>query len=357
MVPNSQRRKGLHTLRRKYIIALLSITVSVCLSSFGYYFYQILYTPNVLPKQSDASLYIYPGDTFSKLLEHLREHNYLEDPVSFAFLARLMNYDRQIKAGFYKIPSHVSNLTLLKLLRSGAQTPLRVRFHGLRLLKDLAPRLDKQLRFTHQEILPYLCSDSIAQIYGFRLQTFPLMFIPNSYEMYWTIRPQAFLEYMHQAYKQFWNPVRLARAKALGLTPIEVGILASIVQAETRMEEEKPRIAGVYLNRLRRRIPLSADPTLIFALKDFSIKRVLDRDKRIDSPFNTYKYPGLPPGPINLPEISSVDAVLMAEKHQYLYFCAKADFSGYHVFSKTLRQHNVYARQYHRALNKAKQFR
>ena len=179
------------------------------------------------------------------------------------------------------------------------------------------------------------------------------LFIPNKYEFYWNTSAESFVKRMAEEYKRFWNDERISKARTLGLSQSEVSILASIVQAEQLSHRsERPKIAGLYLNRLRIGMPLQSDPTIIFALKDFSIKRVLNKDKSINSPYNTYKFKGLPPGPINLPDIFSIDAVLSPEKHNFLYMCAKADFSGFHHFSTNLRQHNIYAAEYRKELNK-----
>jgi UPF0755 protein len=176
------------------------------------------------------------------------------------------------------------------------------------------------------------------------------MFIPNTYEVYFNVTPESLIQKMNEEYKRFWNTDRLAKANKLGLMPIEVSILASIVQAETVKEDEAPKIAGLYINRLKKNIALQADPTLVYASGDFSLKRVLNTHKQIDSPYNTYKFPGLPPGPINVPQIVNIDAVLNAEDHKYYYMCAKEDFSGYHNFAKNLDEHNVNARKYQKAL-------
>ncbi len=177
------------------------------------------------------------------------------------------------------------------------------------------------------------------------------MFIPNTYEVYWTTSPVNFAKRMKIEYDRFWNNGRLEKAGRLGLTPVEVSILASIVQEETIKKAEKPVVAGLYINRLKRGIPLQADPTLKFAIKDFTIKRVLNKHLETDSPYNTYLNAGLPPGPINFPEISSIEAVLNYKKHNYLYMCAKEDFSGYHNFSSTLAEHNRNARRYRNTLD------
>ena len=187
--------------------------------------------------------------------------------------------------------------------------------------------------------------------YGFDTTNVISMFIPNTYEVYWTSSPEEFLDKMHQEYQKFWNEKRLAKAQKINLNPQEVSVLASIVQAESNKADEKPRIAGLYLNRLQKKIRLEADPTLVFALRNFELKRVLNRHKRIESPFNTYKNDGLPPGPINMPSPQSIDAVLNYESHEYIFMCAKEDLSGYHNFAVTLREHEKNARLLHAALD------
>jgi UPF0755 protein len=184
------------------------------------------------------------------------------------------------------------------------------------------------------------------------------MFIPNTYEVYWDITSTQLMERMHQEYLKFWDDQKKEKAKVLGLSPKEVSVLASIVHAESQQHaDELPRIAGLYLNRLERNMALQADPTLVYAIGDFTIKRVLNEHKEIDSPYNTYMYTGLPPGPIRSPSIAAIMGVLDHEDHNYLYMCAKEDFSGYHNFASTLAQHNRNARLYQNALNRAKLYR
>jgi UPF0755 protein len=271
--------------------------------------------------------------------------------VSFAFLAKTMNYQEHVKPGAYLIEADMSNMAAIRMLRAGKQTPIKITFNSLRTKEDLAERLAKQLPFSEQEWLETLQSKEIAEKYGFDSYTFTTMFIPNTYEIYWTTSKEEFIERMYKEYQKFWNKERLEKAEKVGLSPKQVSILASIVQAETAKNDEKPRVAGVYLNRLAKNDYLQADPTVIFALKDFSIKRVLNSHLQVDSPYNTYKYTGLPPGAINFPEVSSIDAVLNAEQHDYYFFCAKEDFSGYHNFAKTLAEHNRNAKLYQQALN------
>ena len=196
--------------------------------------------------------------------------------------------------------------------------------------------------------------DSTLKAMGFDDEKFAALFIPNTYELYWNIDAEEFVGKMTKEYNLFWNDDRLKKAENIGLSPIEVSILASIVDKETSKVSEMPRIAGVYLNRINKKWLLQADPTLIFAVGDFEIKRVLDIHKEVESPYNTYKYIGLPPGPICIPSIAAIDAVLNAESHNYFYFCAKEDLSGYHVFARNMKEHNRNAEKYRKALNKKK---
>ena len=204
------------------------------------------------------------------------------------------------------------------------------------------------------DIANLLTEKSILQEYNFTKQTLPALFIPNTYQVYWNISSKEFLNRMFKEYKRFWTEERQNKAKAIGLTPIEVSILASIVEEETNNKSEKPMVAGLYINRLKKGMPLQADPTVKFAWQDFTLRRITNKHLTIDSPYNTYKIIGLPPGPIRIPSPEGIDAVLNYSKHNYLYMCAKEDFSGTHNFASTLSEHNRNARKYWDALNKRK---
>ena len=245
----------------------------------------------------------------------------------------------------YILTDGMTNQKLINMLRMGYQTPVKVVFNNIRTVEQLAGRISEQIE-----------ADSLAIITAINdnPDVDATTFIPNTYEFYWNVDAVDFVEKMVTEHKRFWNETRLKKANALKLTPHQVSVLASIIDKETTKTSEMPRIAGVYLNRLRQHWPLQADPTLVFALGDYNIRRVLDVHKNIDSPYNTYKYAGLPPGPICIPSIAAIDAVLNAEKHKYFYFCAKDDLSGYHVFAKTITEHNKNAEKYRRALNKNK---
>jgi UPF0755 protein len=282
----------------------------------------------------------------------LKERDLIADITSFNWVAKRKIYPSLIRPGAYKIEQGWNNNTLVDRLRSGIQTPVRVTFNNMRFRENLAGRLAHSLEADSVSFFYYLNNDSIANQYGFTHENFICLFIPNTYEFYWTVSPLKFIERMKREYDIFWNESRRNKASALSLTPQQVITLASIIQDETNRNDEKPRISGVYLNRLHRGWLLQADPTIKFAMHDFSVKRVLTDYLKIDSPYNTYKYAGLPPGPINFPDITSIDAVLNAETHDYMYFCAKDDFSGYHNFAKTLYEHNINAAKYQKALNK-----
>lgn len=341
--------------RKIFILSIVILTI--LLSSFVFYFYQVIYSPNFLIEKENRYLFIPSGSSFEDVQKIVFDQDYVNDPVAFGLLAKFMKYDELVKPGKYEIASNANNLTVIRKLRSGDQVPVRITFNNARLFSDVAAKLTANIELDSDAFLALAQSDHIAEKYGFNYETFRCMFIPNTYEVYWTITGDQLIDRMHKEYGLFWDKDRISKAEVIDLDPVEVTILASIVQAETTHHEESPIVAGLYINRLRRGMPLQADPTLVYAVGDFTIQRVLNVHKNIDSPYNTYKYAGLPPGPINFPSVISIDAVLNFENHNYLYMCAKEDFSGYHNFSSNLRQHNINARKYQQALNKAKLYR
>ncbi|MFN4957034.1 MAG: endolytic transglycosylase MltG [Cyclobacteriaceae bacterium] len=326
------------------------LIASTLLITFVFYGYQICYTPNILVDKDDRQVIITPGTTFRKLQEDLGKNGFVNDMVSFSFLARLKGYDRKINPGRFVLRRNMTNLQALAVLMAARQEPVRVTFTNARKYMELSEKITRNVGVHPEEFDESLDRFIANNPEGFTQETIMAMFIPNTYEVYFNIVPDELVARLYEEYKKFWNESRLAKAKALGLTPIEVSTLASIVQAENHREDEAPRIAGLYINRLKKNMPLQADPTLVFAVGDFSIKRVLDKHKEVDSPYNTYKNAGLPPGPINMPGIPMIDAVLNYEQHDYIYMCSKEDFSGYHNFAKTLNEHNRNAAAYQRAL-------
>lgn len=327
------------------------IVGSTLLITFVFYGYQICYTPNILLERDDRPFIIRSGTTFHQVQEELGNNDFVNDMVSFSFLARLKGYDKTIKPGRFLLKRNMSNLQALKVLNSAQQVPVRVTFSYVRLRNELVDKITKNVSMTPDEFNIALDEFVKSNDQGFTKDNILCMFLPNTYEVYFNVLPEDLITKLDGEYKKFWNEDRLNKAKALGLTPIKVSILASIVQAESVKQDEAPVIAGLYLNRLKKNIALQADPTLVYAVGDFGLKRVLNSHKEIDSPYNTYKYPGLPPGPINVPQIASIDAVLNYQPNDYYYMCAREDFSGYHNFSHNLEDHNRNAHKYQKALD------
>lgn len=343
---------------RKKLVALFMIVFTVLASSFAFYFFQVINTPNILvDAQEEKYFAIKPGYTLDSIRNDLYDLGYLQDAVSFGFWAKIKNYDNRVKPGMYLLQPDMSNNRVINLFASGTQTPVKVIFSVSRKLEELPAKIAPFLSASEQDLANVMLKDRTFSKYGFTKENFISMFIPNTYEVYWTISPEEFLDRMKKEYDSFWNDQRVQQATDLGLTKEQVSTLASIVESETKKMDEAPKVAGLYLNRLKRGIALQADPTLVFALNDFTIRRVLDKDKSVDSPYNTYLNKGLPPGPISLPSIAAIDAVLNFEKHQFLYMCAKADFSGYHAFATNLIDHNKNAQDFQRALNREKIYR
>jgi len=341
---------------RKFIIIGI-VVFSVLLSSISFYVYQVLKTPNLLVEQPDRYFHIYPDATFKNVQDSLLAGNYIIDLVSFSLLAKYMDYHTSVRPGRYLLKQDMTNLQAIQLLRSGNQEPVNITFNNVRLIEELAPKICQNIALSAEEFHELLNDSTVYQKYSFDRQNFISMFIPNTYEVYWNISATDLMDRMNREYQSFWNEERLSKAHEIGLSKLEISVLASIVNAESQKADEFSRIAGVYLNRLNKGMPLQADPTLVFALGDFTIQRVLNEHKEIESPYNTYKFQGLPPGPIRAPSIAAVNAVLEYEAHNYLYFCAREDFSGYHNFATNLTQHLRNARIYQNALNKAKLYR
>ncbi len=308
--------------------------------------------PNISLTEKVAFLYIGTGSDFEQLMDSLQKHQWIKNPASFTWMAKKKHYHSKVKPGRYRITNGMNNLALVNMLRSGNQEAVKLTFNNTRTLQQLAGRLAKQVEADSASLLHAMLTAQPETGEHFTRERLPALFIPNTYEVYWNISPDRLIRRLTTEYLHFWNGTRKEAARQKNLSLIEVSILASIVEAETQKNDEKAVIAGVYLNRLRLGMPLEADPTLKFASGNFDIQRVLHKDKLLESPYNTYRYKGLPPGPINMPSIASIDAVLHADSHDYLFFCASDDLSGYHVFSKSFSQHLRKANAYHQALNR-----
>jgi len=313
--------------------------------------YSRVFASNVALETEHVIFYIPSESGFEQVTESLEEQGIIENVKSFEWVAAKKGYDSHVKPGRYKIRNGISNNELVNMLRSGNQDPVMVVFNNVRTLRELAGRVSQYLEIDSTQLAAHLTDPELPSKYGFDAATFTSMFIPETYEFFWTATSEDFTHRMRDEYENFWKGERDRKAQKMNMTRSEVVTLASIVDEETLYDDENSRVAGVYLNRLERGIPLQADPTLKFALGDFSRQRILNEDKEINSPYNTYKFRGLPPGPISIPSISAIDGVLDHENHKYLYFCAKADFSGYHAFASTYSQHLSNARAYQKALN------
>ena len=322
-----------------------------------YQLYVRVYQPNIVLPADVSEKYIYiPTDAdFNQVIEILSVDSLLINANSFQWLAKQKRYDINIKPGRYCIRNNFNNNELINLLRSGKQIPIKVTFNNLRNKEQLAGRVASQIEADSIDLISYITDASFLNSNGFTVENVACLFVPNTYEFYRNTSAKQFVERMQKEYDVFWSLDRKTKAKRINLTPFQVVILASIVEKEQNIKkDERPEIAGLYLNRLKKEMRLESDPTLIFALGDFNINRVLDKDKKVDSPYNTYIHKDLPPGPICIPSINAVDAVLNASEHEYIFMCAKEDFSGYHNFAKTYKQHMINARKYHKAMNKRK---
>ena len=304
-----------------------------------------------LKQKEPVSFYVYPGDTKEMILEHLKEAGKTQHVGRISFLMDRMGYKPPFPSGHYKLAPGLSDFKLVRRLKSGIQTPIRLTFNNVRTVEQLAARLSTQLLVDSTSLLTCLKDTGWIRKEGFNQYTYTCVFLPNTYEAWWNARPEAIRDLLIREYHKFWDESRVSAAKKHRLTPIEAQTLASIVEEETNKGDEMSKVAGLYLNRLSIDMPLQADPTLKFAAGDLTLRRIYKVLMNIESPYNTYKHTGLPPGPSRITSIRAIEAVLNAQRHSYLYMCAKADFSGYHAFATTLNQHTKNAIAYHKALN------
>ena len=335
---------------KKKIAYIIGGIVAILLVAFVSVGRSILFP--VAENKEVVYIQVYPDDNTQTVADKLTSKADIKNMSGFAPLMRHYKYDRRVKPGNYAVRPGDSMRDICLRLLSGSQTPVKLVLPSVRTLDRLAGAVSRQLMVDSASVMTLLTDAHFLDSLGYTPATAPCMFIPNTYEVYWTMSPEQFVARMLKENKRFWNDDRLARAKAQGLTPNEVMTLASIVDEETAKNDEKPLVAGLYLNRLHRGILLQADPTVKFALGEFELRRILFVHLQADSPYNTYKYAGLPPGPIRIPTISAIESVLSPAKHTFIYMCAKEDFSGYHNFATTLSQHNANAQRYQQALNR-----
>ncbi|MDR2908004.1 MAG: endolytic transglycosylase MltG [Bacteroidales bacterium] len=329
-----KKKKGL-----KY--SLIVLFLAGCLALLGAYL--VLFAPNV---KKDGFLYIPTGSTYSQVQDSLKKQNFLNSPLPFELWQKIKKYAIVVKPGRYELRKGMTNRQLVNILRSGRQTPVNITFNNIRTLEQMAGRLSAQIEADSLSFIQAFSDADFLEKQALKPSEVMAIFIPNTYEVWWTTTATGLLERMKTEYDRFWTPERLNKAKTQGLSPVQVSTIASIVEEETRKNDEKPLVASVYINRLHKGMLLQADPTVKFAIGDFGLRRILNQHLQYNSPYNTYKNKGLPPGPICCPSIASLDAVLNAPQTKYVYFCAKSDFSGYHAFAETYAEHLKNARKY-----------
>ena len=321
------------------------------------YFTYILFIPNISPKGDDkAYLCIPDGSTFGDVINILERDAKVSNTMAFKQVAGILRYGDKIRSGRYELKSGMNNFQLVRILRSGRQTPVKLSFNNIRTKEQLAGRLGDQLMADSASIIKLLNDSAFLSTYNLNPNTSISLFIPNTYEVFWNITAEEVFVRMNKEYTKFWTDERKAKAATIPLTPTEVSSLASIVEEETNNKADRPMVAGLYINRLRIKMPLQADPTVKFALGDFSIKRILFGHLRTNSPYNTYKNIGLPPGPIRVATPNGIDAVLNYSKHNYIFMCASETLNGEHKFAVTWEEHQINAAKYQQALNDRKIF-
>lgn len=339
-------------MKKKIILGAFILLLALA-SAGAYWFWQIYYRPSVHLVDHDSEfLFIRTGTTMPELMAELKDSKLVEDTAAFALIADLKKF-KTPKPGRYRIKDGINNQELVNMLRAGLQEPVSFSFNNIRTKEKLASRVGAKLEADSATFLLLLNDAGFLSKYGLTTENIMTLFIPNTYELNWNTSEEQFFDRMSQEYKKFWTDERKAKAAAIPLSQSDVIILASIVESEQMNDnKEQSVIAGLYINRLRQHIPLQADPTLIFAIGDFSILRVLDADKKIDSPYNTYMYAGLPPGPIRIPSPAAVDAVLNYYKSDYIYMCAEFG-TGHNKFTADYNEHLRNAKAFTNALNKA----
>lgn len=337
---------------KRILLSILAVLLIVGIV-IGIWGYQKLFADNVAENAAEF-IEIPTGSDFDQLVGVLNGHGVLTDESSFRLAAKLMEYDRgTIRSGRFRIDPKASNVDLIRHLRGGKQAPVDVVLTGGRMPENVAAKAARFIEPDSTEIVAAMQDTSLLRELGYTPETLMSMLVPNTYELFWNTDAEDFLKRMKKEHDRFWDKDdRRAKADALGLSPAEVYTLASIIEKETNNNAEKKRMAGVYLNRLRIGMLLQADPTSVFATKDFMTKRVTNYHTEFDSPYNTYRYGGLPPGPIAMASIPSIDAVLNPEQHDYLYFVAKGDETGTHNYAKSLAGHNRNIVIYKRNLRK-----
>lgn len=336
-------------MKKGYLIgATIALVIIAVAAAIGLYAYRSL---NEACVEHTLHLYISKDTTYESVAEQI--HEAITNDRAFDYYAEKNDLEHSFEPGHYLLTIDMSVVQIVRTLKLGWQTPVRVTMNNAKIPAQLAKKLEGQIDADSTAIIAVIGSDKVAKQYGFKnALAMYSMFIPNTYEMYWDTSVEEFVERMHTEHERFWTKERDAKRKRSGLSRMQVMTLASIVYEETRKGDEMPRVAGVYINRLRKGMPLQADPTIKYALQDFGLRRILNKHLKHPSPYNTYINNGLPPTPICMPSITAIDAVLNYESHKYLYFCARETFDGYHNFAATYNEHLQNARKYQRELNR-----
>lgn len=334
---------------KKVVISIIAVVAVVAVAA-AWWLYESFYGGCV---REQRDLYVYKDYPYAQVADSVRVD--ISHKWAFDLYARRLKLADTFKAGHYVMEKGMSVIDVVRMLKLGLQTPVKVTMNNVKTPAQLAGKLSRQIEADSASLASAFMDVATAERLGFSSPlTMFSIFLPNTYEFYWTVTPEEFIDRMYKEYKKFWTGDRDEKRKRSGLNRVEVSTLASIVYEETRKTDEMPRIAGVYMNRLRKGIPLQADPTIKYAMQDFGLRRILYRHLKYESPYNTYLHRGLPPSPICMPSIAAIDAVLDYEQNDYIYFCARPTFDGYHNFARTLAEHNANARAYQRELNKRK---
>ncbi len=338
---------------KKILTAKTLVPAAICMLAICGIIYHYFFASMSI-SDKDTKIFIDKDDTFDSVMVKLDTLTTSSGKSGFSTLAHFLDYDDRVRPGMYILSKSTGPLAFVRKLRNGQQDFMMLTIPTARTMEELARKLDGKIQADSADYMQVLTNSAKIAELGFTKETLPAMFIPETYDFFWTDDAEKVINRMAEEHKKFWNEERQEKAKAIGFTPNEVSTLASIVDSETNIDTDKPIVAGVYLNRLAKNIKLEADPTVKFAVGDFTLRRILNKHLAVESPYNTYKNTGLPPGPICIPTIAGIDAVLNAAKHNYIFFCASPKFDGSHIFAETYAEHQANARKYHEALNARK---
>lgn len=331
----------------KKLILIVLIILLAGAAFIGWRFFM----SNTAFSEKSKYLYIRTGHaTYDEVFQTIKDSQLVNNPSSFDFLAHRMDLPEKIRAGRYEIQKGMSLSDIVRMLRNGRQSPVNLVITKLRTKENLAALIGRKFECDSASVMGYISNTDTLNAYGFDTNTIMATIYPNTYTYFWNTTPSAIFKKLFAEYKTVWTPERVQQATALGLTPVKAYTLASIIEEETQNNSEKDTMASVYLNRYNAGMPLQADPTVKFALRDFSLKRIYEKHLTVESPYNTYRHKGLPPGPICTPSLTTLDKVLQSPKTKYLYFVVSPDLSR-HIFTENYEDHLIYAREFHKSMD------